>query len=64
MKDLFHLTNHINFKRDKAKLINRVGLKNFCRVLDDDSNALFELNSMMLIDIFDVWVKARVRDPS
>jgi len=54
----------LNFKRDKPKLATRPAFKNFCRVLDSDSDELFELHCMIFSEMFDIWERARVRDPS
>jgi hypothetical protein len=33
LKQFFHLMENINYKRDKQRMANRTGLKNFCRVI-------------------------------
>ena len=57
LKNFFHLNEVADFRKDYP-LASRRGLKNFCKLLVREPDALGRLHFAMLTGLFDLWVSA------
>lgn len=44
----FHITEHLNYKKDKCNLANRIAFKNLCELLVKDNHIFEKIQNILL----------------
>jgi hypothetical protein len=55
----YHMPDSLVFDKDKKEICSRIAMKSFCQILEEDENVHFKIHSMLLIDLFTIWIQIR-----